>query len=85
MLGLKPAELLLILALVFLLFGGKKLPELGRGVGDAIRGFKRAMSGEDDDKSIPATAVKDETKELLPAPVVQTAAKVQEPVTAAKA
>jgi len=52
MLGLKPAEMLLILALVFLLFGGKKLPELGAGIGEAIRGFKRAVK-DTDDKVVP--------------------------------
>jgi len=35
-------ELLVILAIVMLLFGGKRLPELGQGLGKAIRGFKDA-------------------------------------------
>ncbi len=53
MLGLKPAEMLLILALVFLLFGGKKLPELGAGIGEAIRGFKRAVKDDPNEKPLP--------------------------------
>ena len=40
--GLGMQELLVILAIVMLLFGGKRLPELGEGLGKAIRGFKRA-------------------------------------------
>ena len=40
--GLGMQELLIILAIVMLLFGGKKLPELGKGLGKAIRGFKEA-------------------------------------------
>ena len=40
--GLGMQELLVILAIVMLLFGGKKLPELGKGLGKAIRGFKQA-------------------------------------------
>jgi sec-independent protein translocase protein TatA len=40
--GLGMQELLVILAIVMLLFGGKKLPELGKGLGKAIRGFKEA-------------------------------------------
>lgn len=36
-------ELLLILVIVVLLFGTRKLPELGKGVGSAIRNFKSAM------------------------------------------
>lgn len=40
--GLGMQELLVILAIVMLLFGGKRLPELGQGLGKAIRGFKDA-------------------------------------------
>ena len=40
--GLGMQELLVILAIVMLLFGGKRLPELGKGLGKAIRGFKEA-------------------------------------------
>lgn len=35
-------ELLIIGAIVFIMFGGKKLPELARGIGDAVREFKSA-------------------------------------------
>jgi len=40
-------ELLLIFAIVFLLFGGKKLPELGKALGDGIRNFQAALKGEE--------------------------------------
>ena len=40
--GLGMQELLIILAIVMLLFGGKKLPEVGRNLGKAIRGFKES-------------------------------------------
>ncbi|MFZ0201205.1 MAG: twin-arginine translocase TatA/TatE family subunit [Candidatus Sulfotelmatobacter sp.] len=33
--------------MVLLVFGPRKLPELGKGLGDGIRGFKAAMSGEE--------------------------------------
>jgi sec-independent protein translocase protein TatA len=46
------------LTLKILVFGPKKLPELGRGLGDGIRGFKAAMSGDDR----PVTTVKSEVK-----------------------
>ncbi len=39
----QPTHLLVILAIALLVFGPKKLPELGKGLGDSIRGFKAAM------------------------------------------
>ncbi len=41
-------EMLVILVLVVLLFGTKKLPQLGEGLGKAIRNFKQAASGVDE-------------------------------------
>ena len=41
---LQPMHLILILAIVMIFFGPKKLPELGRGLGESIRGFKEALS-----------------------------------------
>jgi sec-independent protein translocase protein TatA len=40
----QPMHLLIIFALALLIFGPKKLPELGKGIGEGIRGFKAAMS-----------------------------------------
>lgn len=39
----QPMHLLMILGIALLMFGPKKLPELGKGIGDGIRGFKSAM------------------------------------------
>jgi sec-independent protein translocase protein TatA len=47
---LQPMHLILVLAIVMIFFGPKKLPELGRGLGEAIRGFKDAFSQEKSDK-----------------------------------
>lgn len=44
-------ELLAILAIVLLLFGANKLPQIGAGLGQSIRGFKKALSGDDEEKS----------------------------------
>ncbi len=43
-------ELLIILAVVFLLFGGKRIPEIARGIGKGIREFKRALEGKDEEE-----------------------------------
>lgn len=41
-------EILIVAAVVLIFFGGKKLPELARGIGDAIREFKKSSKDEDD-------------------------------------
>jgi len=38
-----PWELILILAIVLVIFGGRKIPEIARGLGEGIRNFKDAM------------------------------------------
>jgi len=66
-----PKHLLLILLIVLLVFGGKKLKTLGSDLGGAFRGFKKAMNdGENEEqaKQIPGPAVKDaEFPEVAPA------------------
>ena len=41
-------ELLVIAVLVLFLFGGKKLPEMGKGIGEGIRNFKKSIKGDDE-------------------------------------
>ncbi|HAP37724.1 preprotein translocase [Candidatus Shapirobacteria bacterium RIFOXYD1_FULL_38_32] len=43
-------ELIIIAVVLLFLFGGKKLPELGRGIGDAIKEFRKAFSGKEENK-----------------------------------
>jgi len=50
MFGLRTPELLIILVIVVVLFGANRLPQLGKGLGEGIRGFKKAFGGEDDEK-----------------------------------
>jgi sec-independent protein translocase protein TatA len=60
MFGLGATELLIILAIVVLLFGARRLPEIGSGLGRAIRGFKEGVSGKD---AIDVTPKKEEMTE----------------------
>ena len=46
MLGLGLPELIMIAILVLFLFGGKKLPEMGKGIGEGIRNFKRSIKDD---------------------------------------
>jgi len=43
----QPTHLLVIFGIALLVFGPKKLPELGKGIGEAIRGFRSAMKEEE--------------------------------------
>ena len=45
----QPWHLIILAGLAILLFGGKKLPELGKGLGEGLRGFKEGMKGVNDD------------------------------------
>lgn len=50
------SELIVIFAVLVLLFGGKKLPELGGALGESIRNFRKGVKGEDDaTPSLPKT------------------------------
>lgn len=51
MFGLGMPELIVILIIVLVIFGANRLPQLGEGLGKAIRGFKKSMSDTDDDAS----------------------------------
>ncbi len=55
MMGLRLPELLLILLIVLVLFGANKLPQIGAGLGQSIRGFKKALNGDDDKPAEPAS------------------------------
>ncbi len=48
MIGMK--ELVIILVIVLLVFGAKKLPNIGADLGNAIKGFKKSMKGDETQK-----------------------------------
>ena len=63
MFGLGPLELGIILAIVVVLFGAKRLPELGSGIGKAIKNFRAGMSGQDEIDVTPEAPKSDEVAE----------------------
>ena len=52
--GMGATEIILILLIVLLLFGGKKIPELAKGLGKGIREFKDAAKGDSNDDNTSA-------------------------------
>lgn len=63
MFGLGLQEVLLIVLLIVLVFGARRLPELGSGLGKAIKNFKAGVTGKDE---IDVTPKKDEVGEGKP-------------------
>lgn len=53
--NLRPTELIIILLIIVLLFGAKKLPELAKGVGESLNVFRKAVRADDDEQK-PAPA-----------------------------
>ncbi len=50
MFKLGPMEIVLIIAVILILFGPKRLPELGKGIGDFFKNFKNSIKDENKDK-----------------------------------
>ncbi len=53
-------EILIVLAIVLLIFGPKRLPDLGRSLGSGMREFKDSVTGKGDDAKLPAGEEKHE-------------------------
>lgn len=51
-----PLHWLIILVVVLILFGGRKIPELMRGLGEGVRGFREGMSGSHSQTTTPPAA-----------------------------
>ncbi len=76
-----PWEIAIVLLIALLVFGPKKLPELGKGLGRGMRDFKRAVSGDDDEER----KAEDEAKKAeKPQIVADTTVVAAAPVTAAE-
>mgnify|MGYP003459858889 FL=1 len=56
-------EIILIALIVLLLFGGKKIPEMMKGLGKGVKNFKDGMNGKEDDSKKDSSPDKDEKPE----------------------
>jgi sec-independent protein translocase protein TatA len=63
-----PLELAIVLIIALVVFGPKRLPELGRSVGRGIREFKSSISGDHDDDDEPQPQAKIESAQPPPPP-----------------
>jgi sec-independent protein translocase protein TatA len=59
----QPMHLIMIAGIALLVLGPRKLPELGKGLGEGIRGFKSAMAGKEEGTSV---ALKSESTPRTP-------------------
>jgi sec-independent protein translocase protein TatA len=56
-LGLEnPLHILIVLVVVLLLFGAKRLPEMGRGLGSGLREFRDSITGRPEPEQVPSSA-----------------------------
>ncbi len=61
MFGLGVTELVIILVIIVVLFGASRLPEVGRGVGEAIKNFKKSISDPSEIDVTPGEKNKDDS------------------------
>jgi sec-independent protein translocase protein TatA len=73
----QPWHLLIVAGIAILLFGGRKLPELGKGLGEGLRGFKEGMKGITE---TPAEKSVSDAHTVTPQPVVKTDEATKPPV-----
>ena len=55
-----PLEIVIVLVIVLIIFGPKRLPDLGRSLGTSMREFKDSVTGKDDDKELDSGDAKPE-------------------------
>lgn len=73
-----PLEIIVILVIVLIVFGPKRLPDLGRSLGRGMREFKDSVTGKDKDELPEASHVeKPETTAVTPEPTTVTPAREQ--------
>jgi sec-independent protein translocase protein TatA len=79
-----PLEIIILLVIVLVIFGPKRLPELGKGLGRGMREFKDSVTGKDDDRKELSASNETQTSGQAAAPPEQAAsAEQQSPAPAA--
>ncbi len=69
MVGLEnPLHIAIVLVVVLMVFGAKRLPEMGKGLGEGMRGFKSALSGEEPAPQISLTSTEPTARPAAEAP-----------------
>ena len=58
----KAEELLIVLLIILLLFGSKRIPELAKSIGQSVREVRKGFSGDEDEKKPTEVATKSKTK-----------------------
>jgi sec-independent protein translocase protein TatA len=61
---LTPSHLIIVLVIALLIFGPRKLPELGKGLGEGFRGFKEGIKGTTETPKADTPATKTEVTEV---------------------
>ena len=81
-LGMGPLELIIILGIALLIFGPKRLPKLGKTLGETVKSVREGMDGDEEDEKKPEPArIEAAEVEDIPAPVAEPVAEpVVEPV-----
>jgi sec-independent protein translocase protein TatA len=81
--GIGPLEIVIVLIIVLVIFGPKRLPDLGRSLGKGMREFKDSVTGKDEEDKLPAvgdsTAKPDATRAEPSEPTPATTAREQQP------
>lgn len=69
-----PIHIAILLVILLLVFGAKRLPEMGHSLGAGLRGFKESISGE-----TPAAQPVEQLPAAMPAPVAAQSEQIREP------
>jgi sec-independent protein translocase protein TatA len=63
-----PGEIVILLVVALLVFGPKRLPEMGRSIGKGMREFKTSLTMSDDDDAVPELPVEEPAQQPKPKP-----------------